>query len=55
MPRIVNVSQFPNMGVLLLTCTIERETTRAKKTFSCFRRLNIERALDMAKCAARSD
>jgi hypothetical protein len=29
MPRIINVSQFPNMGVLLLTCIRRIERTMA--------------------------
>jgi hypothetical protein len=55
MPRIMDVSQFPNMGVLLLTCTIERETIKVKEMFCSFQQLNNELVPSMAECAARSD
>jgi hypothetical protein len=43
------------MGVLLLTCTIERETIKVKEMFCFFQRLNNGWVPAMAKCAARSD
>jgi hypothetical protein len=55
MPWIAYVSQFANMGVLLLTCIMGRGIIKAKKTFCCFQRLSNGWVLAKAKYAARSD
>ena len=54
MPRITKISRFPNMGVLLLSCTIKKETIKVKKMFCSFQQLNNEWVPSMAECAAKS-
>src|SRR5882672_1830532 len=36
MPRIIKVSRFPNMGVLLLSCITPKEIIKARTTHYCF-------------------
>jgi hypothetical protein len=55
MPRIIRISRFPNMGVLLLSCIIESETIKVKKMFCFLQQLNNRWVPAKAKWAAGSD